>query len=78
MTPSRIELVTLIEALLHEQCGEGPSSALLALDALGFTAGLIFQQAPEVWCKQTGRDYFMAALNAALDGDTLVKKEHLH
>jgi hypothetical protein len=67
MDYNRHELVSAINLLLREWTMEHhEGSALLALDALGYTAGLIFSQAPDIETKVTGRMHFMYAMEEGL------------
>jgi hypothetical protein len=60
-------LVEKIEAALRE-C-ERAGGALVALDALGYTVGRMFRDAPDIECRMNGRVQFLAAVQAGLDGE---------
>jgi hypothetical protein len=65
---NRHELVAAINEVIenwHREHGCG-GGALTALDALGYTAGSIFSQAPDVESSIVGRSYFMTALQEGL------------
>lgn len=64
----RLALVAAINDVLthwHESHSK-TGSALNVLDALGYTAGLIFSQAPDAETRAYGRDHFLGAIEEAL------------
>jgi hypothetical protein len=76
----RAELVAAISEVFEiwQKAHGLESCAIRALDALGFTAGAIFAQAPDEASKQNGRDQFMAAIDEGMSGVTLVDRAEIN
>ena len=74
LNPDRAELVSALSSVFENWQREHgcDGCAIRALDALGFTAGMIFARAPDLACREYGREQFMAAMDEGLTGATLV------
>jgi hypothetical protein len=69
------QLVKALEKVLEDWSDEhddGMGSALEALDALGYTVGRIFSQAPDIACRENGRAQFLAALDVGLGKEVTI------
>jgi hypothetical protein len=47
--------------------GDAQGAAIDVLRALGYTAGVIFSQAPDYESREIGRDHFMRAMKEGVD-----------
>jgi hypothetical protein len=80
ISPERAELVSALSTVFQDwQRRHGADGcAIRALDALGYTAGMIFARAPDLECREYGREQFMSAMDEGLTGATIIDGAQLN